>query len=669
MPDPLITLQPQSAMVPPGTAVNLSVAATGTGTLSYQWQKNDTNLTGQISATLSLPSAAYTDSGNYRCVVSSSVGQSISLEATLSVEFKPVILTQPAPYTTYPGAAAFFSIAADGGQLQYQWRKSGSTITGATNTTLILTNVALADAVDYSVTVSNAAGSTNSANAHLTVAANPGGYLGAVLGDGPAAFWRLDEPSGTTAYDRAGHNGAYSGALTLGTPGLTADGDTAVTFGGGTATVAYSNDLNPTNFSVEFWAKPADLTGEYVVALQDRTTGSRLGYAVQKNNFTSGWDFSFGTDPANYNTISSGTPVNRGSVYHVVATYDGANANLYVNGVLTASTNTTYQPANSGAVAFTMGSRNGSSPYIGILDELAVYKYALAPAQVQNHFYKTLQIVLMPVNGIVLDSKPTGAPVDGLNAGATWAASDTDLAGTKRTGVMQFSSNAVSQVTVNPAPSFNSPTGTITFWVKTTEAGTASGHYVMLYDRRSGPGDVITLTDSGTLFVQATAAAGVVANSFSGSTPVNDGKWHLIAYVYDQSASGSTTLYVDGNYDNQQTPSQAWSWDASQEIELGRSYDSWWLTLQGSLDDVMVYDRMLSQAEIQAAVSGSPVTGSSLVGRYNFDTAPVAGYRLSTQVPATIQGATNVTGPYTDLGLSPQLQVPAAGNHFFRAKD
>lgn len=449
---------------------------------------------------------------------------------------------------------------------------------------------------------------------------------------------------------------------------LPGDPATAVSFSGGTAAVPYSDTLNPAIFSVEFWAQPNDLNAAYVVAMQDRTTGSRIGYAIQKNNFSSGWDFSFGTGSSSYSTISSTTPLVAGNVYYVVATYDGTSANLYVNGVLANSMETAYEPSTTAQPGFTMGSRNGNTPYDGVLGDVAVYNYALTPAQIQQHLLTVspLHLAIAPTTGIVTDSKPTGTLVNGQNLGATWAASDTGINGKSRLGVMQFSSNAVTQVIVPADPSFNSPTGTIMFWVKTTEANTATP--VMLYDRRTSPGDVIVMDAQGFLGVQATASAGVVANQFSGVTSLNDGNWHLVAYEYDQSYGGYTTLYVDGNYDTQQAASLAWSWPALEEIELGRSHDPYWASLQGSLDDVMIYNRILSQAEIQAAFAGTPPTDGSLVGRYNFTSAPVPGYQLtSTPIPARVQGAATVNGPYSDLGGSPSFYVPVGGNQFFRA--
>ena len=84
-PDPLITAQPQSVATAPGTTATMSVTATGTGTLTYQWQHYQTNRVGQTSATLSLPNVALTDAGPWRCVVTGTVGSTISKEATLTV--------------------------------------------------------------------------------------------------------------------------------------------------------------------------------------------------------------------------------------------------------------------------------------------------------------------------------------------------------------------------------------------------------------------------------------------------------------------------------------------------------------------------------------------------------------------------------------------------------
>jgi len=88
----------------------------------------------------------------------------------------PFIVTQPQSRTNALGTTATFSVTAAGSQpLSYQWRFNGSPlsnggrISGALSNLLTITSVQAGDAGAYSVTVSNAAGTTNSLAAQLVV--------------------------------------------------------------------------------------------------------------------------------------------------------------------------------------------------------------------------------------------------------------------------------------------------------------------------------------------------------------------------------------------------------------------------------------------------------------------------------------------------------------------
>ncbi|MGA2241369.1 MAG: S8 family serine peptidase [Verrucomicrobiota bacterium] len=82
----------------------------------------------------------------------------------------PSITNQPVGLLINPGNDANFSVGATGTPpLQYQWRLNGVALTDATNTTLVVTNVHVAQTGDYSVVVSNDYGSVTSAVAVLSV--------------------------------------------------------------------------------------------------------------------------------------------------------------------------------------------------------------------------------------------------------------------------------------------------------------------------------------------------------------------------------------------------------------------------------------------------------------------------------------------------------------------
>jgi uncharacterized repeat protein (TIGR03803 family) len=82
----------------------------------------------------------------------------------------PAIFNQPTNQTVAAGGNVTFSVGASSfGPVNYQWKKNNLNIIGATNASLILTNVSVTNAANYSVAVSGLGGSTLSSNALLSV--------------------------------------------------------------------------------------------------------------------------------------------------------------------------------------------------------------------------------------------------------------------------------------------------------------------------------------------------------------------------------------------------------------------------------------------------------------------------------------------------------------------
>ncbi|HNG34733.1 MAG TPA: putative Ig domain-containing protein, partial [Blastocatellia bacterium] len=84
-PATVITTHPASQNVSIGGGVTFSVAATGTGTLGYQWRKNGVNIPGATASSYSIASAAPGDAGNYDALVTGTCGSVTSNPATLTV--------------------------------------------------------------------------------------------------------------------------------------------------------------------------------------------------------------------------------------------------------------------------------------------------------------------------------------------------------------------------------------------------------------------------------------------------------------------------------------------------------------------------------------------------------------------------------------------------------
>jgi glucose/arabinose dehydrogenase len=92
---PTITTQPANLTVAQGQPAAFTVAASSTTPISFQWQRNQANISGATSSSYTLASPAATDNGaKFRCVVTNAGGSTISNEATLTVQTAPALATE-----------------------------------------------------------------------------------------------------------------------------------------------------------------------------------------------------------------------------------------------------------------------------------------------------------------------------------------------------------------------------------------------------------------------------------------------------------------------------------------------------------------------------------------------------------------------------------------------
>lgn len=196
-PGPTISVQPanQPVTAPATATFSVTAAASGGGTLSYQWQRNPAGAgtfanvaTGTGGTTSSYTTAATTVSGGnanstdtWRCIVTetggTNAGSTTSSAATLTVSSaSPTINTQPSAQTVTAPATATFTVTAttSGGALSYQWQRNTVAIAGATaaSYTTPATTVSGGTANNgdaYRVLVTDTNGTTTSSAATLTV--------------------------------------------------------------------------------------------------------------------------------------------------------------------------------------------------------------------------------------------------------------------------------------------------------------------------------------------------------------------------------------------------------------------------------------------------------------------------------------------------------------------
>jgi len=82
---PTITTQPVAQSVVAGANVSFSVVASSGSTMSYQWRKDGTAVSGATASSYSLSAVTASDAGRYDVVVTNSSGSTTSSAATLTV--------------------------------------------------------------------------------------------------------------------------------------------------------------------------------------------------------------------------------------------------------------------------------------------------------------------------------------------------------------------------------------------------------------------------------------------------------------------------------------------------------------------------------------------------------------------------------------------------------
>ena len=296
----------------------------------------------------------------------------------------------------FVGGYVRFSVVATGPlPLTYQWSFYGTNIGGATNTSLILTNVQLSQAGNYTVLVSNVYGSTLSSNAVLTVNVPPPCTYAP---SGMISWWRAEG----NALDSIGtNNGTLGGGMTFDTGEV---GQGFETSSNGYVVIPVSSSLNNENmsvstilnvgllngFTVEMWVNPTAFDGDFInLAEWETLPDGYLGANLQLYGAGSIAGL-IQITPENYGTLNSPNGVVVTNCFqHVAMTYDKTSGimTLYCNG-------TNVARGHVGTMDdFTMGGHyphpynlylgiwEGRSPQM-VLDEISIYNRALSSNEI-----------------------------------------------------------------------------------------------------------------------------------------------------------------------------------------------------------------------------------------------------------------------------------------------
>jgi chitodextrinase len=420
-------------------------------------------------------------------------------------------------------------------------------------------------------------------------------------------------------------------------------GSKAYSFNGASSAIKAANSapLNSANTTVSFWVKVNTLpvTGESFLlsygGWQERWKISLPAHGkpvFSTNNVGTG---NSDMDSGDGNVLAVGV------WKHVVMTHDGANDKIFIDGVkkaskaVTGGLKSTVNPLGIGYDPI-----DGGSFFNGSLDEVQVYNYALSEADVTT-LYTNQSLSPATATDIVADYKLNGNGKDDTQFGNTATGKATAVASRFNYGsnAMSFNGTKSDSMIASNSVAYQSDFTTISFWVK-VNALPASGEVFMLSNGGWQERWKISVPAHGKPVFSTKNAAGANVDMDSDSVPLPIGAWRHVVMVHD---GVSNKLFINGLLKKSVASPGALG---KTKHPLGMGYDpiDGGANFNGSLDDIRLYNRALTDAEIAAlytAQSATPTIAGTLVAHYPFsnDGSDVTAYgnnaTMTNAVPTT----------------------------------
>ncbi len=408
----------------------------------------------------------------------------------------------------------------------------------------------------------------------------------------PAAHWKLDETSGTTAVDsEGGHDGTA-----VNTEWVTGvlDGGLRLNSSADRVEVPHDEALSFTNaLTVSAWINKAGMFG-YDGAVVKATTGSDVNY------FLGTWEsnpvFGFSTSSDNWQGYyATGTTLLAGEWYHLAASYDNEadSVRIYVDGSLAQSFTSTLEPVTNTGNVFLGRSAIGEH-WPGLLDDVRIYPRALSDQEIAD--------LAVPGGGAIahwqLDDGSGTTAIDSVGGhdgslanGPQWVTGY--LGDALRFDGSNDRINVPHDNGLNLAGEM-----TLSAWIYSDNL---SGFHMVLTKGDNGVAENYWLGTDGDGVNFGFVDGGTYAQHTTSGLSLQTGRWHHIAATFDDAAD-EVKLYVDGSAE---TFTSTYSPSANTErLIIGNSYYSG-EGFDGQIDDVRIYDRVLATSEIAALAAES----------------------------------------------------------------
>jgi uncharacterized repeat protein (TIGR01451 family) len=533
---------PNDSTICSGNSMTLSTTASGTGPLTYQWRKGETELVNETNSSYTIAAATAIDAGTYVVEVTGACNSVTNSAALTVVELASA--TGPNNASACAGSTVTLSTTASGGgPFIYQWRKDSEALLDETNSSYTISGAMVGHSGNYCVEVTGSCNSVTNCAAvtinplpvvsvnSMTICSGQSAILTATHNAAsPSFLWSNGEttesitvsPVSTTTYSVTVTDGTTtcsagaSGTVTVNpTPMVSVNSATICT--GNSATLTATTDASNASY---LWSPGGEIGPSIIVSPSSSTT-----YTVTVTDGTTTCSGSAsGTVTVNPNptvSVNSAT-ICTGSSATLTATTDASNASYL------------WSPGNETGPSILVGPGSTTTYSVTVTDGTTTCSASASATVTVN------PLPNVSVNSTTIcagNSTTLTATSDASNPSYLWSpgnetgpsimvspTSTTTYSVTVTDGTTTCSAGASGTITVNPLPnvSVNSATicaGESATLTATSDASNAS--YAWSPGGETGPSIVVSPTSTATYNVTVTDGTTTCSASVSGTVTVN----------------------------------------------------------------------------------------------------------------------------------------------------
>lgn len=488
----------------------------------------------------------------------------------------------------------------------------------------------------YTSSLLNLSSATSRASiSWLASGVNTGGGETPYSSTGLIAQWNFNETSGTTAVSGGtcgtSCNGTLTNMTTTGQDVATMTGWTsnnrrwgagAVMFDGSNDYVAVTNAVDTPiktgSYTISGWLNGSSFTNEFVLLQRGIVSTGGIYYGTGFYATSTGLSLERNVATATQYTLSYTTKFTPGQWYYVAATYDDTSgaATLYINGKsVSTSTFSTSDVSYHASYdqGYTSGAllRNVSNRYSnGILDTMSVYSRVLSSTEILSNYQ---------VGNIEFQYRVS-------TNGSTWSSWTA-----YNDGALMFD-GMDDYVSLGDVNSFDSLTELSTCaWVKHNSL-TDDDHILSKVDSSTWSGFMFFRDDIGqetgrTDMYKVWVSKDTNAKWIEGATNSSvQGAWTHVCMTFKANDATGLRLYINGAEDANSPVSTVGLTtidSGTTNLVIGRYDPAATNYINGSMDDLQVYSRVLTSSEVlsnyNTTSTGTPYSSASLYAHWSFD--------------------------------------------------